>query len=309
MVRYGATASIRMVRTQSATSESAMSAMGPNTPAALTRMVGAPKRARDLVAQRRDGGRVRDVARRCRSRSPGRCPRRASRSRAAGPRCGPPRPRSRRRREAQRHAPAQAPATAGDDRDAARLVSHRWAPSTSRVSRWNTSRSGVESTMPSSRNSISGFISSPHRSWIGGVPEPVPGALVRHLGVQEQDRVVLEDGHLGDALASISSTSSGQIWSCQCRYSARPPGLRRIVNARRIMASTSWACRRLSDRLERLAGVDRVQHLVVGRRGAGELQRTGGRGRRPGCGRRGRPAPAARWTGTGRCGPRPRAPG
>ncbi len=45
MVRKGAMASTSMVRTQSVGSASAMSAMGPNMPAALTRMVGGPKRA------------------------------------------------------------------------------------------------------------------------------------------------------------------------------------------------------------------------------------------------------------------------
>ena len=61
MVRNGAMASIWMVRTQSVASTSAMSAMGPNTPAALTRMSGAPN-GPDGLAQAGHGREVRHVA-------------------------------------------------------------------------------------------------------------------------------------------------------------------------------------------------------------------------------------------------------
>ena len=57
----------------------------------------------------------------------------------------------------------EAAARARHHRNFPAQVRHRDAPA--RVSRWNTSRMLVESTMPSSRKNISGFIaSSDHRS-------------------------------------------------------------------------------------------------------------------------------------------------
>ena len=103
------------------------------------------------------------------------------------------------------------------------------------VRRLNTSRSSDDATMPSGPNSISGFISSPHRSWTSLCQSR------SHASSSVISEYRNSTGSFSKIVIwampwrSISATSSSQISSWWRSYSASPPGCRRIVNARRIM--------------------------------------------------------------------------
>ena len=237
-VRNGATASTMTVRTHSSGSHVRDERDGAEHARGVDEDRGAARACpRTSTPQPRDGGRIRDVGgdtRRPSPRPP--CPSRSvsaswSALRATATTVAP---RSASASAVARPRPRPPPVTTATRPC---LVSHRLAPFPASVSRWNTSRTSVESTMPSASELHERVHQLAPPVMDRRVPQPVPGALVVDLRVEEQHRVVLEDGHLRDALAlDLGDQLRPDLVVLACGTPPRPPGLRRIVKARRIMA-------------------------------------------------------------------------
>src|SRR5271154_6308394 len=115
-------------------------------------------------------------------------------------------------REPNSGALTETPARPGDHGDLSTKVGHRVAPAF--VSRWKTSRRVLESTIPSSRKNISGFIaSSDHLSWIL-VRQSLSHAFSSMISEYRKRTGSFSNMVIvATPLFSISATSSGQMLS------------------------------------------------------------------------------------------------